>query len=194
MPDRRRGIPRTSPAYHVRRGVVGLEPEPGRGITPHLEEVRPDGLDTGVVEPVDPTRPARRLDHESGGLQQLEMARHGRPADRQGVGDLANGSVACAEELDDRPAVGVAECVERVAGRCAPRHRVDGNRTVTVCRPRSTGWARRPVTPAAVFVAAGVAVDGDGSVAGVGAGTNVLSVDPIAPSGPSARAGLERDL
>ena len=63
-----------------------------------------------------------------------------------------------------------------------------------MCRPRSTGWARRPVTPAAVFVAAGVAVDGDGSVAGVGAGTNVLSVDPIAPSGPSARAGLERDL
>jgi hypothetical protein len=44
------------------------------------------------------------------------MARDGRAADRQLVGELTDGPIAGAQELDDRPPVRVAEGVERVAG------------------------------------------------------------------------------
>ena len=63
--------------------------------------------------------PTRLLEDQAGPLQQPEVARDGRPADRQRVGELLDGPAAGAEQLDDRPAVRVAERVERVARRQA---------------------------------------------------------------------------
>jgi hypothetical protein len=55
------------------------------------------------------------LDDEAGPLQQAKMARDGRPADRQGVGQLLNRAAAGPEQLDDRPTVRVAERFEWIA-------------------------------------------------------------------------------
>ena len=55
----------------------------------------PDGRQALIVEPVQPPRPARLLDHEAGGFQQPQVARDCRPADRQG-----------SREVTHRPAFG----------------------------------------------------------------------------------------
>jgi hypothetical protein len=53
---------------------------------------------------------------QAGVLEQLQMPRDRGAADRQLVGELANGAIAGAQQLDDRPPVRVAEGVERIAG------------------------------------------------------------------------------
>jgi hypothetical protein len=53
------------------------------------------------------------------------VPRHGGAADRERVGELAHGAIAGAEQLDDRPPVGVAERVEGVAGQRHARRSVD---------------------------------------------------------------------
>lgn len=65
------------------------------------------------------------------------MARDGRPADRQRVGDLLDGAVAGREQLDDRAAVRVAERVERVAGEGVEGDWPNGSENVTVGRMKS---------------------------------------------------------
>ena len=52
-----------------------------------------------------------------GPLEQPQVARDRRPADRQRVGELLDRPPAGPEQLDDRPPVRVAERVERIARR-----------------------------------------------------------------------------
>ena len=65
------------------------------------------------------------------------MARDRRSADRQRVGELLDRAVAGGEQLDDRPAVGIAERVERISGKGAERDSRNGSRNVTVGRMKS---------------------------------------------------------
>ena len=90
-PPRRRAGSARSP---VGRRVLGDEPEPRRRLAPDPLEVAPDLVDPLVVESVDPPRPARFLDDEPRLLEQAQVARDRRPADRQRVGELLDGSVA----------------------------------------------------------------------------------------------------
>jgi hypothetical protein len=55
------------------------------------------------------------------------VARDGRPADRQRVGELLDRAVAAREQLDDRPAVRVAERVEGVSGEGTERDFPNGS-------------------------------------------------------------------
>jgi hypothetical protein len=73
------------------------------------------------VQPVEPARALRAVDDQPGVLEQPQVARDGGAADRQRVGELADRAVTLLEQLDDRAAVGVAERVERIAGKCLER-------------------------------------------------------------------------
>jgi hypothetical protein len=73
------------------------------------------------VEPVQPAGALGPVADETGLLQQPQVPRDGGPADRQLVGQLAYGAVALPQQLDDRAAVGVAQCVEGVSGKGAER-------------------------------------------------------------------------
>ena len=67
------------------------------------------------MQPVEPARALGAVRDQAGVLEQPQVARDGRAADRQRVGELADRAVALAQQLDDRPPVRVAERVERVA-------------------------------------------------------------------------------
>ena len=60
--------------------------------------------------------PSARSVDEAGVLEQLEVPGDRGPADRQLVGELPDGLIAGAEQLDDRPAVRVTEGVEGITG------------------------------------------------------------------------------
>ena len=77
-----------------RRRVGRDQREPGRRLAPDPLEVGPDRLDPLVVEAVDPARPDGLLADEARLLEQPEVARDGRPADRQRVGQLLDGRPA----------------------------------------------------------------------------------------------------
>ena len=71
------------------------------------------------MQPIQAACATRLLHDEPGRLQQAEMTRDRRPADRQGVGQLADRAPArrtFPEQLDDGPSIGVAERLERIAG------------------------------------------------------------------------------
>jgi hypothetical protein len=119
------------------RCVLGREPEARRRLAPHLLEVRARGRDALVVQAVEPPRPLGPRADEPRLLQQPEVPRDRRAADRQLVGELLDGAVAAREQLDDRPAVRVAERVEGVSGDGAERDSRNGSRNVTVARMRS---------------------------------------------------------
>ena len=103
-------------AFRVRARVLGREAEAARRVAPDLLEVGAHGRDALVVQPVEPPRALRAVGDEAGVLEQAQVPRHGGAADRQRVRELLDGAVAAREQLDDRPAVRVAEGVERVAG------------------------------------------------------------------------------
>ena len=77
-------------------------------LAPDPLEIEPHLVDALVVEAIDAPRPLWLLDDQTGVLEQSQVARHGRPADRQGVGELLDGPSSAAEQLDDRPPVRVA--------------------------------------------------------------------------------------
>jgi hypothetical protein len=85
------------------------------------------------VEPVQAARALGAVGDEAGLLEQAQVSRDGRAADRQGVGELLDRAVAAAgEQLDDRAAMGVAERVERVSGQRVEADWRNGSRNVTV--------------------------------------------------------------
>jgi len=74
------------------------------------------------VEPVQAAGALRPIGHETRLLQQAQVARHRGTADRELVGQLTHRPIARAEQLDDRPAVRVAEGIEGVSGKCFEGH------------------------------------------------------------------------
>ena len=59
-----------------------------------------------------------------------------RPADGKRIGDLANGAATRTQQLDDCPAVGIAERIEGVAGDRSRAHGHNRNKNATFSRPR----------------------------------------------------------
>src|SRR4051812_25288898 len=100
-----------SPLSGVRRGDAKAR----GGVAPHLLEVGAHRLDARVVEAVEPAGALGAIRDQAGLLEQPQVARDRRPADRQRVGELAHGAVARPQRLDDGAAVWIAERVERVA-------------------------------------------------------------------------------
>src|SRR6476660_4572097 len=96
-------------------GVLSHEAKPRPGFTPHLQQVGAHRGHAILLQPVDAARAQRLLLDEPGLLQQAQVSRYGGTADRQLVGELLHGAATAAQQLDDRPAVGIAERVERVA-------------------------------------------------------------------------------
>jgi hypothetical protein len=68
------------------------------------------------MEPVEAAGAHRPVRHQSSLLQQPQVARYCRPADREGFGQLLDRPIALPQQLDDGPAIRVAERVERVIG------------------------------------------------------------------------------
>src|SRR6195952_2043082 len=72
-------------------GVLRDQPEAVGGLAPHALDVGLDGLEPLGLQLVDAPSALGALGHEAGVLEQPEVPGHGRPADRQGLGDLADG-------------------------------------------------------------------------------------------------------
>jgi hypothetical protein len=60
------------------------------------------------VEPIQAPRAAGVLGHQPGLLQDAQVLRNGRAADRELLGDLAHRALAGAEQLHDRASVRIA--------------------------------------------------------------------------------------
>ena len=78
-------------------------------------EILPHRVDALVVEAVQAASPLRPIGNQPGLLQQTKVAGYRRAADRQLVGELPNGPVADTQQLDDGPAIGVTERIERIS-------------------------------------------------------------------------------
>src|SRR5688572_25423150 len=100
----------------VLRYVLGEESKAVGGFPPHPRQVLLHGGDALVMQPVDAPGALWLLDHQAGVAQQPQVPGDGRPADRQRVGDLPDRALPAAEQFDDRPALRVAERLERVGG------------------------------------------------------------------------------
>src|SRR2546422_978337 len=94
--------------------VLGDDSESRRRLAPHLREVLLGRLDSETVQLIEATRALRLVDDETGIFQQTQVARDGRPADRQLVRDLLHRVGPRAEQLHYRPAMRVAERPEWV--------------------------------------------------------------------------------
>ena len=70
------------------------------------------------METVNPTIPLGAIHHQAGILEETEMPGDRRSADGEVVGYLLHRTGAVGKKLDDRPAVGIAECRERIGGVC----------------------------------------------------------------------------
>jgi len=88
--------------------------EPGEGVAPEGVHPVPEDADPSRVELVEMPRPASSVTDEADVLEDAEVLRDGRPADRKPGSELANGSRPRAEELEDLPPRRVAQRVERM--------------------------------------------------------------------------------
>src|SRR4051812_27649868 len=95
-------------------GVLCDQSEAVGGVAPHALDVCLHGLEPLGLQLVDAPSALCPLGHESGILEQPEVPRHRRPADRHGVGDLADGEALGTEQPEDLAAVGVAQRLERI--------------------------------------------------------------------------------
>src|SRR5215471_9244086 len=111
-----------SPAVRWRPSVLGHDPEADGRVAPHLREIGSHRFYALVVEPVDTAGPARLVSHQACLFQEPQGTRYSRPADRQGVSDLADGPAACSQQLYDGAPVWVPKGVERITVEFAPRH------------------------------------------------------------------------
>ena len=109
--------------FDLRVGVLGEQPEPRGGVAPDAFEISLHGAHSLLLQVVDPPGALGLLGDQPGVLQQAQVPRHGRPADRHGRGDLLDRLVAVAEQSQDLAPVRVAQRLERITGRTLPRHR-----------------------------------------------------------------------
>src|SRR3954469_10313421 len=112
-------------------GVLRDQPEADGGLAPHALDVGLHRLEPLGLQLIDAPSAFCPLGDESGVLQQAEVPRHRGPADRHGVGDLADGEALGAEQPEDRPAVRVAQRLERI-----------GNHRATVTLELPIQWRR----------------------------------------------------
>ena len=83
-------------------------------MTPYLCQVLPRGFGPLLVETVQVPVADLFIRNEPGIVQQAEVTRDGRAADRQPVGNLLDRARLPREQLDDGPSVRIAERVEGV--------------------------------------------------------------------------------
>src|SRR3954463_8117080 len=100
-------------------GVLRDQSETVGGLAPHALDVGLHGLEPFRLQLVDAASALCSLGHEAGVLEQPEVPRHRGPADRHGLGDLADGQAVCAEQPQDLAAVGVAQRLERIGNHWA---------------------------------------------------------------------------
>ena len=112
--------------------VLCRKPESGRRLAPDALQVLAHRIDSLVVKPVQTPVTFGPVYHEPGKLQQAEMPRYRRPADRQRVRKLPNGPVAGVQQLDDSSPIRVAERFEGLSVQRLARHPHDSNWSVTV--------------------------------------------------------------
>src|SRR4051812_45939870 len=79
-------------------GVLGDQSEAVGGLAPHALDIGLHGLEALGLQLVDASSAFCPLGHEAGVLEQPEMPRHRGPADRHGLGDLADGEALRTEQ------------------------------------------------------------------------------------------------
>src|ERR1700712_2482887 len=89
-------------------GVLCDQSEAVGGLAPYALDVGLHGLESLGLQLVDAPSALCPLRHEAGVLEQPEVPRHRRPADRHGVGDLADREALRTEQPEDLAAVRVA--------------------------------------------------------------------------------------
>src|ERR1700712_6906 len=114
-------------------GVLRDHSEAVGGLAPHALDVGLHGLETLGLQLVDAPSALCPLGHEAGVLEQPEVPRHGRPADRHGLGDLTDGEVLGTEQPEDLTAVRVAQRLERIGN-----HRGTVTPQLPICSLSST--------------------------------------------------------
>jgi hypothetical protein len=111
------------------RRRLSEQPESAGGLAPHADEVPLHRLEPLVVEPVNAPGAVRFLLDEPRFLQQPEVARYGRSADRQLERERPDRARRVAEERQDLTTMWIAERVEWVSPLPLPSF---GNHLVTV--------------------------------------------------------------
>ena len=92
-----------------RRHRLGGLLEAGEGVAPDAVEPGPQRGHAVRVEPVDPAGALGVADHQAAVLEDPQVLRHRRPADRQLVGQLLHRARAAGEQLEDGAPGRVAE-------------------------------------------------------------------------------------
>jgi hypothetical protein len=88
--------------------------EAGEGVAPERVYPVSEDADACRVELVEVPRPVSPMRDETDPLEDAQMLRDRRPADRKLGCEVADRSRPRAEELEDLPARRIAECVERM--------------------------------------------------------------------------------
>jgi len=83
---------------------------------PERVQLIAQGGDAGGVEPVDPAGPRGAVGDQAGVLEHLQVLRYRRPADRQLLGELADGSRSLCQARDDGAPGGVTQGVPAAPG------------------------------------------------------------------------------
>ena len=100
-------------------------------VAPQLLEVLPNRFDAFVVEPVHTPCALGLIRDQARLFEQAKVARHGRAADRQVVGQLLNRAGAALQQFQNGAPVGMREGVERVSMKGLASHSAYGNSVVT---------------------------------------------------------------
>src|SRR4051794_3824784 len=94
--------------------VLCDQSEPVRGLAPDALDVGLHGLEALCLQLIDAPSPLCTLSHQAGVLEQPEVPRHRRPANRHGLGYLADGEVLDTEKPEYLAAVRIAQRLERI--------------------------------------------------------------------------------
>jgi hypothetical protein len=94
-------------ASRVRRALICR-----KGLIPKPIEVRAQRLDPCGIQGIEPTVAVRTIDDKVGVLEDAQVLRHGRPADRQSARELTHGLGPLEKAFQDRSSRRITERVE----------------------------------------------------------------------------------
>ena len=83
-----------------------------KGLIPKPIEIRAQRLDPCGIQGIEPTVAFRTIDDKVGVLEDAQVLRHRRPADRQAARELAHGLGSLEQAFQDRPSRGITQRVE----------------------------------------------------------------------------------
>jgi len=88
--------------------------EAGEGAAPELVQFGPELAEAIGIDVIDAASSVRPIRDQPGGLEHLQVLRHGGTADRKVPGQFADRARTAGEPTEDGPSRAVAECSPRI--------------------------------------------------------------------------------